>query len=133
MEKKLSKTNDGVVPRSYHRPPKPPMHHKSVKSQMRPRDINSDAVKDQEGGRYGDEQHNHRTEQTDHVFFNVYEKGVSKKQHLYKGVQKLRPQRGDGPPYKTLPPDEESKHVSYTGCYDVVYMPRGDILHQNNY
>ena len=97
----------------YHRPPKPPKHNLHLNSETPKR--NSDNSERNKSVTYNEERDIHIIDVVDYADYGDFETGGGKKQTLYKKVRNLQHQNVDGPPYKTLQPEEETKNALYTG------------------
>ena len=51
----------------------------------------------------------------DHAVASVQETGTSKKEKFHQSIQNMKNKNMDGPPYRTLQPEEKPKNVSNIG------------------
>jgi len=113
MEQNPSEQIDDHTRPQYHRPPKPPTYNRHLNSGTTKRNNHNSARS--KSVTYNDETDIHIIDVIDYAEDCDLETGGGKKQSIYKKVQKLKHQNVDGPPYKTLQADEETKKALDTG------------------
>ena len=103
--------------RSFYHPPEPPSYYREFKAVKLKNGMDSESgyTKGHIFKEYNGQRNIKRANIFDHAVEHVQETGTSKKEKFHQSIQNMKNKNMDGPPYRTLQPEEKPKNVSNIG------------------
>ena len=115
MEPSSNNISDRNHQRSFYHPPEPPSYYREFKAVKNGMDSEGGYTKGHIFKDYKGHGNIKRVNTFDHEVECVQETGTSKKEKFRQSIQNMKNKNMDGPPYRTLQPEEKPKNVSNIG------------------
>ena len=115
MEPSSNNISDRNHQRSFYHPPEPPSYYREFKAVKNGMDSEGGYTKGHIFKEYNGQRNINRVNIFDHTVKSVQETGTSKKEKFHQSIQNMKNKNMDGPPYRTLQPEEKPKNVSNIG------------------
>lgn len=112
MEPSSNNISERNHQRSFYHPPEPPSYYREFKAVNYGMDSESGYTKGHIFKEYNGHRNMKRVKTFDQAAESVQETGTSKKEKFHQSIQNMKNKNMDGPPYRTLQPEEKPKNVS---------------------
>ena len=115
MEPSSNNISERNHQRSFYHPPEPPSYYREFRAVKNGMDSEGGYTKGHIFKEYNGQRNIKRANIFDHAVEHVQETGTSKKEKFHQSIQNMKNKNMDGPPYRTLQPEEKPKNVSNIG------------------
>ena len=115
MEPSSNNISERNHQRSFYYPPEPPSYYREFKAVKNGMDSERGYTKGHIFKEYNGHRNMKRVKTFDQAVESVQETGTSKKEKFHQSIQNMKNKNMDGPPYRTLQPEEKPKNVSNIG------------------
>ena len=115
MEPSSNNISERNHQRSFYHPPEPPSYYREFKAVKNGMDSEGGYTKGHIFKEYNGQRNINRVNIFDHAVKSVQETGTSKKEKFHQSIQNMKNKNMDGPPYRTLQPEEKPKNVPNIG------------------